>query len=91
MGGLSHLSSHLSSMLFDRGKNAKQVQMWLGHHSPSFTLDTYVHLFEDDLGEPLTLSTERRPPSRALGSLPHHHEHDAASCDGDESAAQDHG
>ena len=22
--------------------------MWLGHHSPSFTLDTYVHLLPDD-------------------------------------------
>ena len=29
--------------------NAKQVQMWLGHHSPAFTLATYVHLFADDL------------------------------------------
>jgi len=44
-----------ASMLFDRGANAKQVQRWLGHHSPSFTLDTYVHLLEDDLGEPLDL------------------------------------
>ena len=30
-----------------------QVQRWLGHHSPSFTLDTYVHLLEDDFGEPI--------------------------------------
>jgi hypothetical protein len=30
-----------------------QVQRWLGHHSPSFTLDTYVHLLDRDLGEPL--------------------------------------
>ncbi len=30
-----------------------QVQRWLGHHSASFTLDTYVHLLENDLGEPL--------------------------------------
>jgi hypothetical protein len=34
------------------------VQRWLGHHSPSFTLDTYVHLLEDDLGEPLDLAEE---------------------------------
>jgi len=34
-----------------------QVQRWLGHHSPSFTLDTYVHLLDADLGEPL-LPTE---------------------------------
>jgi hypothetical protein len=36
-------------MLFRHGLNAKQVQMWLGHHSPAFTLDTYVHLLPDDL------------------------------------------
>jgi len=30
-----------------------QVQRWLGHHSPSFTLDTYVHLLDNHLGEPL--------------------------------------
>ena len=31
------------------GANAVQVQMWLGHHRPSFTLDTYVHLIEADM------------------------------------------
>ena len=30
-----------------------QVQRWLGHHKPSFTIDTYVHLLDDDLGAPL--------------------------------------
>jgi hypothetical protein len=30
-----------------------QVQRWLGHHAPSLTLDTYVHLMEGDLGDPL--------------------------------------
>lgn len=29
---------------FDGGRNVVQVQRWLGHHKPSFTLDTYVHL-----------------------------------------------
>ena len=32
--------------------NAKQVQMWLAHHSPAFTLSVYVHLLPDDLPEP---------------------------------------
>lgn len=31
--------------------NAKQVQAWLGHHAASFTLDVYVHLLPDDVGE----------------------------------------
>jgi hypothetical protein len=35
---------------------AVQVQRWLGHHSPSFTLSTYVHLLGDDMGEPLDIS-----------------------------------
>ena len=38
-------------MLFRAGLNAKQVQVWLGHHSPAFTLATYVHLVADDLPE----------------------------------------
>jgi hypothetical protein len=36
------------------------VQRWLGHHSPAFTLATYVHLLREDLGEPLDVT-------RALG------------------------
>lgn len=42
-----------ASMLFRSGWNAKQVQMVLGHHSPAFTLATYVHIIPDDLPEPL--------------------------------------
>jgi integrase len=44
-----------ASMLFAEGLNAVQVQRWLGHHSPSFTLATYVHLLDRDIGEPLAL------------------------------------
>jgi hypothetical protein len=28
------------------------VQRWLGHHKPSFTLDTYVYLLDEDVPEP---------------------------------------
>jgi integrase len=38
-----------ATMLFRHGWNAVQVQQWLGHHKPSFTLDTYVHLLPEDL------------------------------------------
>jgi integrase len=44
-----------ATMLFADGRNVKQVQRWLGHHSPSFTLDTYVHLLDEGLAEPLEL------------------------------------
>ncbi len=54
--GFHTLRHTCASMLFERGANAKQVQRWLGHHSPSFTLDTYVHLLDDDLGEPLSVN-----------------------------------
>ena len=51
----------VASRLFAEGRNVVQVQRWLGHHSASFTLDTYVHLLDNDLGEPL------RAASTALG------------------------
>jgi integrase len=38
-----------ATTLFRHGLNAKQIQAWLGHHSPAFTLATYVHLLPDDL------------------------------------------
>jgi Phage integrase family len=41
-----------ATMLFRNGLNAKQVQIWLGHHSPAFTLATYVHLMDHDLPDP---------------------------------------
>jgi integrase len=41
-----------ATTLFRRGWNAVQVQRWLGHHKPSFTLDTYVHLLDEDVPEP---------------------------------------
>lgn len=44
-----------ASRLFAQGRNAVQVQRWLGHHSPAFTLTVYVHLLDDDLGGPLGL------------------------------------
>jgi hypothetical protein len=40
-------------MLFAGGKNAKQVQLWLGRHSASFTMATYIHLLDKDPGEAL--------------------------------------
>ncbi len=45
-----------TSILFAEGRNAIQVQRWLGHHLVAFTLATYGHLLDGDLGEPLTIS-----------------------------------
>jgi integrase len=38
-----------ATVLFEAGWNARQVQLQLGHHKPSFTLDTYIHLMPGDL------------------------------------------
>lgn len=56
--GLHSLRHYCATALFRRGLNAKQVQMWMGHHSPAFTLATYVHLLPDDL------------PASPFGSVP---------------------
>ena len=58
-----------ASMLFAEGRNAVQVQRWLGHHSPAFTLSTYVHLLDGDLGEPLSLSGSPQPVSTSVSTL----------------------
>lgn len=50
-----------ATRLFAAGRNPTQVQRWLGHHSPSFTLSVYVHLLDDDLGEPLGLPSPSAP------------------------------
>ena len=59
-------------MLIAEGRNIVQVSRWLGHHSPSFTLDVYAHLMDDGVGEPLellpstaaALTTDRSPAPR---------------------------
>jgi len=62
-------------MLFRHGLNAKQAQMWLGHHPPAFTLATYVHLLPDDLPDPsfldeLTSTVERSHQAPTQGYPP---------------------
>jgi integrase len=39
-----------ASLLFEAGKNVRQVAAWLGHADPSFTLKTYVHLMDEGVG-----------------------------------------
>ncbi len=49
-GGFHAFRHTCASILFGEGRNAVQVQRWLGHHSAAFTLATYVHLLDGDLG-----------------------------------------
>jgi integrase len=50
--GLHTLRHTAATLAFANGWNAKQVQRLLGHHSASFTLDTYVHLLPGDVQAP---------------------------------------
>jgi integrase len=61
--GLGWVSYHsfrhtCASLLFDAGRNVKQVAEWLGHADPGFTLRTYIHLLDAGLGEGLDLEQE---------------------------------
>jgi integrase len=40
-----------ASLQFARGRNVKQVSVWLGHSDPGFTLRTYVHLLDEGVGD----------------------------------------
>ncbi len=40
-----------ASLLFAGGKNVKQVQVWLGHSDPGFTVRTYIHLMDEGVGD----------------------------------------
>lgn len=53
-----------ASLLFDDGRNIKQVQEWLGHADPAFTLRTYVHLMDAGVGGGLDLPAQVKDGSR---------------------------
>ena len=44
-------------MLFEAGRNPRQVQAWLGHSDPGFTLRTYLHLMDEGVGKADFLDT----------------------------------
>jgi integrase len=54
--GFHTLRHTCATRLFLAGASAPQVQRWLGHHSPAFTLATYVHLMPADLPDRETLA-----------------------------------
>ena len=66
--GFHTLRHTCASMLFRQGASAKQVQVVLGHHSPAFTLATYVHLLPDDLPDPELLEAVIPPGGVNKGS-----------------------
>lgn len=49
-----------AAMLIDAGASPLRLQRWMGHHSAAFTLDTYGHLLQDDLGPYLDIAGDPR-------------------------------
>jgi len=68
----AHLPAHLRVDAVRARRERRQVQRWLGHHSPAFTLSAYVHLLDSGVGNPLDLVAEldwggNRVATRATG------------------------
>ena len=53
-----------ASLLIESGLSVLRLQRWTGHHSPAFTLETYGHLIDGDLGPALELNKELRPAQK---------------------------
>jgi integrase len=59
--GFHTLRHTCASMLIESGLSPLRLQRWMGHHSAGFTLETYGHLIDGDLGPALDLRKELRP------------------------------
>lgn len=68
--GFHTLRHTCASRLIADGRSIVQVSRWLGHHAPSFTLDVYAHLMDDDLGAPLALPECQQSASEPTGVDP---------------------
>jgi integrase len=62
--GFRTLRHTCASMLIESGLSPLRLQRWMGHHSPAFTLETYGHLIDGDLGPGLDLRKELPPTQR---------------------------
>jgi integrase len=67
--GFHAFRHHCASALIADGRNIVQVSRWLGHHSPSFTLDVYAHLMDEGVGSALGLNGRGERPSPRSGSI----------------------
>jgi integrase len=53
--GLHTLRHTCASLLIEEGASPLRLQRWMGHHSAGYTLETYGHLIDDELGSALEL------------------------------------
>jgi integrase len=58
-----------ASLQLARGANIVQLSRALGHHSASFTLDTYIHLIDGEDADALELADEIAPARDNGGAL----------------------
>jgi integrase len=59
-----------ASILFEAGRNVKQVSEWLGHADPGFTLRTYIHLLDEGVGDAAFLDIAVGPAKPGLAAVP---------------------
>jgi integrase len=60
-----------ASLLFEAGRNVKQVSEWLGHADRSFTLRRYVHLMDAGVGDADFLDEAVCADPARMASIPH--------------------
>jgi integrase len=65
--GFHTLRHTCASMLIESGLSPLRLQRWMGHHSPAFTLETYGHLIDGDLGPALDPAKSCAVPSHDQG------------------------
>jgi integrase len=66
--GLHTLRHTCASLLIERGTSPLRLQRWMGHHAAAYTLDTYGHLIDDELGDALDLEDSRFASRRTKAS-----------------------
>lgn len=59
-----------ASLLFEAGRDVKQVSAWLGHADAAFTLRTYVHLMDEGIGDAAFMDEAVAPTVRPKAPLP---------------------
>jgi integrase len=53
--GLHSLRHTCASLLIEERTSSLRLQRWMGHHAAAYTLETYGHLIDDELGRALEL------------------------------------
>ncbi len=53
--GLHALRHTCASLLIEERTSSLRLQRWMGHHAAAYTLETYGHLINDELGKALEL------------------------------------